>query len=191
MMDRLRVRLDSVLEELGRSAARLMPNPSHWTILGFMFSVAAGFIYSIDMPVVGGVMLLFSGAMDILDGAVARSVARVSRAGAFLDSVMDRASEVAVFAGIAFGGLAEAWIVVLTLALSMLVSYSRARLEGLSSRRPKGLEMGERAERILVLAILSLVGQVRLALLVVLAIAIETFMERAIIYYRSLATTRT
>jgi archaetidylinositol phosphate synthase len=187
VLGKLRARLAPLLSSLGRGAARISPNPSHWTAAGLVLSLFSGVFFALGNQTLGGALLLSSGAMDVVDGAVARAAGRVSRAGAFLDSVVDRAAEAAVFAGVAAGSLARPWLVVLALAFSMMVSYSRARLESLSDERPRGLELGERAERLLVLAVASLAGFTETGVLLVLLLAAETLAERTYLYYRSLA----
>ena len=186
MLNWLRGRISGVQEALGRAASSVMPNPSAWTILGFLLSVFAGLAYWAGPPWAGGLLMLASGFMDVVDGAVARTTGRTSKAGAFLDSTLDRFAEIAAYAGIAAGSRAPQLIVVLALALSLMVSYTRARFESLSGERPRGLEVGERAERLLALGILSALGFLEVGILLVLALALETSVERFVLYERAL-----
>jgi archaetidylinositol phosphate synthase len=107
-------------------------------------------------PVIGGVLLLISGFFDIVDGSVARVTKQASKKGAFLDSTFDKISEVVIFGGIAFGGLASPFWCLIALGLSLLVSYTRARAESLGVEL-KGIGIGERAERMLILAIIGMI----------------------------------
>jgi Phosphatidylglycerophosphate synthase len=125
-----------------------------------------------------------------VDGAVARATSRVSAAGAFTDSSMDRFAEVAVYAGLAAGARAPGWMIALALGLSLTVSYMRARLESLSRERPRGLELGERAERLLALGVLSALGLPLVGVALVLALAIETNVERFYLYVGHLRAAR-
>jgi archaetidylinositol phosphate synthase len=130
--------------------------------------------------------VLASGWFDIVDGAVARVTGRTSKRGAFLDSTLDRVAEVAVFVGILAGGYAQPLYVLLALSLSLLVSYTRAKADSLGVSL-SGVGIGERSERLLVLAIASLVGLVQWGVVVVALIAGYTFLERVLKGTRSLA----
>jgi archaetidylinositol phosphate synthase len=91
-----------------------------------------------------------------VDGSVARVTRRASKKGAFLDSSFDKISEVVIFGGIAFGDLASTFWCLVALGLSLLVSYTRARAESLGVEL-KGIGIGERAERLLILAIIGMI----------------------------------
>ena len=95
------------------------------------------------------------GFFDVLDGAVARATGRTSQRGAFLDSTLDRVSEVVVFLGILVGGYASPFLVLLALSLSLLVSYTRAKGDALGVNLA-GIGVGERSERLVVLIVTSL-----------------------------------
>jgi archaetidylinositol phosphate synthase len=105
---------------------------------------------------------------------------QASKKGAFLDSAFDKIAEVTIFAGIAIGSLASpAWALV-ALGLSLLVSYTRARAESLGVEL-KGIGIGERAERLLIVAIvgmLPLAGSVNWAMIIVSAVAGITLVQR-------------
>ena len=99
---------------------------------------------------------MISGFFDIVDGSVARLTKQTSKKGAFLDSLFDKISEVVIFGGIALGGLASPFWCLVALGLSLLVSYTRARAESLGVEL-KGIGIGERAERMLILAIIGMI----------------------------------
>jgi archaetidylinositol phosphate synthase len=149
--------------------------------MGTLLAVVSGFLYSppFVQPLFGGVFLLASGFFDVVDGSVARVTKKVSRAGAFLDSTLDRLAEIAVFIGIFLGNYAAgfAWLVLLTLAFSLMVSYERARAESLGAVL-SGVGVGERAERLLILAVLSLFGFVFFGVVVVFILATITLIQR-------------
>jgi len=96
-----------------------------------------------------------------------------------LDSSLDRLAEAAIFTGIMLGGHAPPYLVLLALSFSLLVSYSRARGESLGVRM-SGVGVGERAERIIVLAALTIFGFVHLGVIVVLILALITYLQRFI-----------
>ncbi len=182
MLDRLRARLESNLQSVGKWFARLESSPTAWTIVGLLISVLAAAAYSSSGfrgELLGGVFVLVAGWFDIVDGAVARVTGRTSRRGAFLDSTLDRVAEVAVFAGILVGGYSPPILVLLALSFSLLVSYTRAKGDALGVAL-SGVGIGERSERLLILAILSMVGLAYWGVLLVLIVALYTFLERTI-----------
>jgi len=182
MLDRLRARLESNLQSVGRWFAHLEPTPTAWTMVGLLISVLAAAAYSSSGfrgELIGGVLVLVSGWFDIVDGAVARVTGRTSKRGAFLDSTLDRVAEVAVFAGILVGGYSPPVIVLLALSFSLLVSYTRAKGDALGVAL-SGVGIGERSERLLILAILSMVGLAYWGILLVLIVALYTFLERTV-----------
>ncbi|MDW7709102.1 MAG: CDP-alcohol phosphatidyltransferase family protein [Deferrisomatales bacterium] len=129
--------------------------PDHLTAVGLVLSALAGLL-ALGAPPAAAVALLAAGLLDGLDGSLARATGRASRAGAFLDSTLDRYGEFLVLLGV-WGWLARlgwgGWGGLLALAAlqgALMVSYTRARAEGLGH----GLRGGvfERPERLLVLA---------------------------------------
>jgi len=166
LLNKLRHSLQPAMTKLGTSFASTGLSANFWTGVGLTISIAAGiayaspaFITGVDLylaAVIGGVLLLISGFFDIVDGSVARVTKQASKKGAFLDSTFDKISEVVIFAGIAFGGLADPFLCLLALGISILVSYTRARAESLGVEL-KGIGIGERAERMLLLAIIGMI----------------------------------
>ncbi|WP_456384676.1 CDP-alcohol phosphatidyltransferase family protein [Desulfolithobacter sp.] len=131
--------------------------PDQLTVTGLLLSGVAGLIF-IWHPGLGAAMLLAGGLFDSLDGLVARARGSASKAGAFLDSVLDRYGELLVLAGIwGYMYRTDQPVVLATLAIlftlagSLLVSYTRARGEGLGVSCTSGLF--QRPERILLLAL--------------------------------------
>lgn len=188
MLDKLRGRIGDASLRLGRAMARAMPSPTAWTATGLVFSLLAAFLFSRGHPVdsfAAGLMVLVSGFFDVVDGAVARATGSVSRRGAFLDSTMDRVGETSIYLGILLGNSTTPAIVLLALAASLLVSYTRAKADALSVDLA-GVGIGERSERLIVLAVAGLLDLVPLGVVVVAALAIVTFGERVIRVTRSL-----
>ena len=114
---------------------------------------------------------------DRLDGAVARATKTASRKGSFIDSTLDRIAEIFIFSGIILGQYAEPIIVLLSLAASITVSYTRAKAESLQVEL-KGIGMGERSERLLILIILSFVSLIREAMIIIIIISFITIIQR-------------
>lgn len=173
-------------------AARLLPwtgvTPNALTVTGFLVSVAAGVLIARGWFLAGGLVVLFAGAFDLMDGPVARATGKVSRFGGFLDSALDRLSEAAVLAGILAyyvynGGTWEPLLAYGCFVGSVMVSYLRARAEGLGVKCEVGLFT--RAERVIVMSIGLVAGQwVGLAIPVMLgiitALAFLTVLQRLV-----------
>ena len=188
MLDKLRNRLGASLLSLGRVAADVGLSPTAWTFVGLWVSILAAVAFwssGYRGMLLGGLLILLSGFFDIVDGAVAKATGKVSKRGAFLDSTLDRVSEVAVYVGILLGALASPLAVLLALSFSLLVSYTRARGDALGASLA-GVGIGERSERLIVLAVSSVVGYTQYGVLVVAVIAAFTFLQRTYTASRSL-----
>jgi archaetidylinositol phosphate synthase len=125
-------------------------------------------------------MLLITGFFYIVDGCVARDLKKTTTRGAFLDSNFDKISEALIFIGIAIGGLANPILAMIALATSILVSYLRARAESLGIEL-KGIGIGERAERLLVLAICGLIPiseSIQWGVVIIIIISAISFVQR-------------
>ncbi len=163
LLNRIREKIEPAMNSLGLKFASTGLSSNFWTSLGFAISAASAAAYAAAgiglefAALYGGLLLLASGFFDIVDGSVARATKQVSRRGAFLDSTLDKVAEVIIFLGIAYGGLADPTLVVVALALSLLVSYARARAESLGIEL-KGVGIGERAERLIIIAAFSIGG---------------------------------
>lgn len=188
MLNRLRGALEPRLRSLGAAFASTGLPPTFWTCVGLALALAAAASYGLGgawpyAALAGGALVLASGFFDMVDGQVARATGRTSRRGAFLDSAFDKVAEVAIFGGILAGGLADARLVFLAAALSLLVSYSRSRAESLGVDLG-GTGIGERAERLLVLAVVGMAGFVEAAVAAVAVLAAITFVHRVAATYR-------
>jgi archaetidylinositol phosphate synthase len=188
VLDKLRGSLGNVLASMGRAASKVAPSPTAWTIVGLLFAFLAFLFYSGRHPFLGGLLLAVSGFFDVLDGAVARATGRTSRRGAFLDSTLDRVSEVVVFLGILVGNFTSPFLVFVALSLSLLVSYTRAKGDALGVNL-SGIGVGERSERLIVLIASSLLGIVGIGVLIVALLALITFVQRTVAVTRALGRT--
>ncbi len=162
-LDALRAPTYRVLGPVMRWMVRHHVHPNLLTTLGFLSVVGAGFLYHVDHVRWAGALVLLGGVWDIFDGQVARLGGTASKFGAFYDSTLDRISEIVVFLGLLslynrYGKeLADVWMVyaiVLAMAGSLMVSYTRARAEGLGLECKVGLM--QRPERIVLLGLGSL-----------------------------------
>jgi len=189
VLDRLRGRLQGSLQRIGSVFSRAGVSPTAWTVFGLALALLAGASYSLSgyrYEALGGLLILVAGFFDIVDGAVARVTGKTSKRGAFLDSTLDRVAEVALFAGILLGGYSTPILVLAGLSGSMLVSYTRAKGDALGVAL-SGVGIGERSERLLVLAAASLLGLLWWGVILVIVIAWFTFLDRSARAARSLS----
>ena len=188
MLNNLRNSLQPHLEKLGNSFASTGISPTGWSVIGLVFAFGSAFFYGWNMEfslIIGGIVLLAAGFFDIVDGQVARATKKITKTGGFLDSVFDKIAEVAIFFGILVGGFAEPYLVFLAISLSLLVSYTRSKAESLGIKL-QGIGIGERAERLLVIAIVGIIGFMEYAVIIVIIIAGITFVQRIIIAVKEL-----
>jgi CDP-diacylglycerol--glycerol-3-phosphate 3-phosphatidyltransferase len=133
---------------------RLGISPNGLTLFGVVIAGSAAYLASIGQFWGAGAILLFSSVFDLFDGALARATDRVSPFGALLDSSIDRVSETIVFLGLLVYYLADeddtgVILVFVALASSLMVSYVRARSEGLGIENRVGIMT--RTERVILL----------------------------------------
>jgi len=128
-------------------------HPTLLTLAQLGMSVLAGVAYAAGCVFLGGWLVLGCGVLDLLDGSLARRTARATPRGAFLDSVIDRYAEFFTFCGLGsfFAGSWMLWVVVFGFLGSIMVSYTRARAEGLGIECRGGLM--QRAERYVLLGV--------------------------------------
>jgi CDP-diacylglycerol--glycerol-3-phosphate 3-phosphatidyltransferase len=164
---------NSVTPPLARLLAMTPLTPDVLTWLGFFISVGAAVLVAFDHFLAAGAVVLAAGLFDLLDGALARLTNRVSRFGGILDSTLDRLSEAAVLLAllvVSARGQHVGWSVLIgvTLVGSFMVSYIRARMEGLGIQCKAGIFT--RPERVVVLALGLMLNQYSYALLSALGI---------------------
>lgn len=157
--------MKQAIQDAGRAAvepiARAMVvagiTPNALTVFGLFMSAVAGALIGLGFFVAGGIVLVVGSVCDMLDGAVARLTGTSSRFGAFLDSSLDRMAELVVFGGILWyyveveSSALYALLALLAAGGSFLVSYTRARAEGLGIECKVGIM--ERPERLVLILI--------------------------------------
>ena len=183
MLNNLRETLRPTLEKIGKGFASTGLSPNFWTSVGLGFALLSAVVYGLGIEfglIIGGVLLLISGFFDMVDGQVARVTGKTSKKGSYLDSMFDKIAEVAIFLGILVGGYAEPYLVLLAITLSLLVSYARAKSDAINVKL-QGVGIGERAERLLVIAIIGIIGYMEPAVLIVVVIAAITLIQRMIV----------
>ncbi|MCE9652989.1 MAG: CDP-alcohol phosphatidyltransferase family protein [Nitrosarchaeum sp.] len=183
MLNNLRGALQPALEKIGKVFASTGLSPNFWTAVGFVFALSSAVVYGLHIEfglIIGGILLLVSGFFDMVDGQVARVTGKTSLKGSYLDSMFDKIAEVAIFLGLLIGGYAEPYLVLLAITLSLLVSYARAKSDALNIKL-QGVGIGERAERLLVIAIIGIIGFIQPAVIIVVVIAGITLIQRMIV----------
>jgi CDP-diacylglycerol--glycerol-3-phosphate 3-phosphatidyltransferase len=161
--------------------------PNALTFINLALNIVAAYVIATEHFIIGGVLVLVSGLFDLLDGALARFTKQTTKFGAILDSTVDRISEAAILCGLLIwyipqGASSEIVLIFAVLIGSFLVSYIRARAEGLSWQCQVGLFT--RAERVIVLAIGLLINQIFIALCILVVFVFITVVQRLVYLWK-------
>src|SRR3989442_1198092 len=161
MLGRYRERIRAWTDPVGRGLFRLRLRPNHLTVIGLGVSFLAASAFSAGRTRAAGLLLIVAGLCDFFDGALARVSGQVTPFGAFLDSVIDRYSDLLVLLGIVvlFARMPHtrgAIVAMAGLIGSMMVSYTKARAESIGVRCTVGRM--ERPERMICLIAGALLG---------------------------------
>jgi CDP-diacylglycerol--glycerol-3-phosphate 3-phosphatidyltransferase len=156
MLDgRWRANVERSLEPVGKALQRAGINADVLTVIGLGFAVGTAFLIASGHLVLAVFGVIATGVPDILDGTVARHAGRAGPRGAFLDSVFDRMADAVLFGGVAWFLAGEGTYLPMlafsAMALSMLISYERAKAESLGFSARGGIM--ERAERLVLLSV--------------------------------------
>jgi len=163
------------------SIARQIPfSPNTLSLTGFFITFLAALIIPYNIKL-GGVLIMAGGFFDMLDGIVARVQGKTSKFGAFLDSVLDRYSDALLFLSIAWyfalrDNYTGAFLSLGTLVGAFLISYARARAEGIGESCHTGIM--ERPERILLLIFATLTGWILQILWIMIFLTHITVIQR-------------
>ena len=179
--DIIGLRLDPYLHAVYRKLFGNRGNPNLLTLLGFFATLAASALILMDLWIATGIAIILSGLFDIFDGAVARQLGKVTTFGGFLDSVLDRYSDLLFLFALLLYYLRqeESGRVILVSVASIgtaLVPYTRARAEAAGVSCNVGLL--ERAERIVLIAAGALFHQMELVIWVLAIFSHITVLQR-------------
>jgi len=149
--------LDS-LNQVAYLFVNLKIGPNALSFMALISGIGAGVLFFLKHPFWAGIMILISGLFDILDGKVAVNTNQKSLFGAIFDSALDRYSEFFIYLGLAayFRDHWALWLTFWTILGSSMVSYTRARAEGLGIECKIGIM--QRAERMLLLFLGAMIG---------------------------------
>lgn len=156
MIDQIKASGRRMAESVARLLARTGAHPNHVTIAAMLLNAGVAVVIAMGHVQLGGVLILVVALIDTLDGALARVTQKSTTFGALLDSTLDRYSEGFILLGLlvhlgAGGnslGVALCFVVLLG---SLMVSYTRARAEGLGMKCEVGI--APRPERVAILSI--------------------------------------
>jgi archaetidylinositol phosphate synthase len=191
LLNRFREKLVPITTLIGNNFSSLGLSPTFWSMIAFAFAILSSIFFGLSnflseqgivfaSQIFASIMLLISGFFDIVDGSVARVSKRSTSRGAFLDSNFDKISEALIFIGIAIGGLSSPILAMIALSTSILVSYIRARAGSLGIEL-KGVGIGERAERLLILSICGFIpisGSIQWGIIIIIILSSISFIQR-------------
>jgi CDP-diacylglycerol--glycerol-3-phosphate 3-phosphatidyltransferase len=177
-------RLDPYINSVLKNIFGKRGNPNLFTLMGFFATLLACFLILKENWVLAGLAIILSGILDLFDGVVARNLGKVTAFGGFLDSVLDRYSDLFLLLALLIHYLkkGDPGLVVLTSFVSIgtvLIPYVRARAE--ASNVPCNVGLMERAERIILLSAGVLFGLMEPALWILAVLTHFTVLHR--IYY--------
>jgi len=194
MLTKLKQRAQLRLISVAASIHSLGLTPNHVSILGIAFAVLSALTYwqwKFDpfFLILAPLLMFVSGFFDAMDGAMARLHGEVTKFGGFFDSLLDRYADALIICGIILGGLTEVYWGLAALLGTLLVSYSRARAEA-AGVKMESVGLAERAERLILLALMSLLAFVwfdalNWGILVLAILTNLTVIQRVIYFYRA------
>jgi CDP-diacylglycerol--glycerol-3-phosphate 3-phosphatidyltransferase len=206
-----RSRVKRTFEPFALAMGRLGLTPDALTLIGFAITVVAAVLLGAELWLIGGLVVFFGGVFDMFDGTLARATGQVSPLGAFMDSVFDRWGEAIVYLGLVIGlertGFSlGVYLAAAAMGAAFLVSYTRAKSEGLGFSAGTGMaEVGlmPRELRLVVLTVGLVVAGIlgvgpeatggslvlALALGIIAALATVTVIQR-VLHTRRMATER-
>ncbi|PYN93610.1 MAG: hypothetical protein DMD91_29755 [Candidatus Rokuibacteriota bacterium] len=188
MLSRYRETLRSWTDPVGRALLRLHLRPNHLTLMGLGVSLVAASAFVAGHVRTAGLLVLLAGLFDYFDGSLARAAGLVTPFGGFLDSVIDRYSDIVVLLGIVvlFASLGQrrgAFVAMAGLAGSVMVSYTKARAESIGVDCHVGFM--ERPERMICLIAGSVSDLLEPALWALAVLANLTAIHRIVFTWRA------
>ena len=191
MFPKLHDLVRKLMEYPARGVKAMGFSPNALTMIGLVLTIVPAYFLFIGCEMWGAIWIIISSLFDMLDGAVARITGRDSKFGAFFDSTIDRYSEFIIFMGLLGWQMQhlntpnfrpDVMITLIALVGSFMVSYTRARAEGLGIECKVGL-FG-RPERIVVLVVGLLIHQLFWTLVILAIVTHVTTYQRVLHVYR-------
>ena len=196
MLDqKIRVYWDRGMSPVGRGLGRIGLSANVITVLGVLITLGGAYVVTQGRLLLGAILLTVAALFDVLDGAVAKATGSATRFGALLDSTTDRLGDASIFAAVAWlygvdpdvpdrRSLIVAGLALATMVFAFLVSYVKARAEGLGYEAKVGF--AERAERMIVIILGLALDFVPIAIGILCAASLITFLQR-LLHVRSIA----
>ena len=174
--------LDKIETPIVTFLHKLKISPNLLSVFGLILGIIAAVFIALDDLILAALFLVIGAIADLFDGSLARKFNKETNFGAFLDSVIDRVQELSIFIGATYLLISKEnyeWAIlpVLTLGLSFLVSYSRARGEGLGIQT-KDSGIVTRPERLLIVIIGLITNQFIIAMMIVSLTSLISFIQR-------------
>ena len=195
MLTKIKKKIQIMLISEAKAAHKIGLTPNIVSLIGLSLALFSATAYAVtqNQPLwilSATILLLASGFFDVLDGVLARVYQQTSVFGGFLDSLLDRYADAAVYAGVIIGGLCDPVWGLAALAGSMLVSYSRARAEA-AEIKMESVGVAERAERILILSVASIAAifwlpALNIGIILLAVLSNLTVLQRGLHVYNSL-----
>ncbi len=196
MLTKLKQKVQQLLSSEAEAVHKIGLTPNAVTVIGFILAFSTAAFYALTSPqqpillLVAVILLMLSGFCDTLDGILARTYQQASAFGGFLDSLLDRYADALVLGGIIISGACNLIAGLAALASSLMVSYSRARAEAIGIKM-ETVGLAERPERIIILAIASLVAifwfpALNIGIIIIAILATLTVLQRGLHVYKSL-----
>lgn len=187
LSERLRAWTQGIRVSIAHVLGRLGFSPNALTILGYLLSLPVMYVLATGNLRIGGVLVALVSSFDALDGALARETGQSTTFGAFLDSVLDRYSEATILFGLLLwylrnGAQLDAALIFATMVGSLLVSYTRARAEGIGVDCEVGLLT--RVERAILTIAALILGLTAPALWILAIGTMLTAIHRMVYTYR-------
>jgi archaetidylinositol phosphate synthase len=159
LLTKFKQTVQSKLTSVAKALHDIGLSPNHVSILGIILAVLSALTYwqwTLDpiLLLLAPLLMLASGLLDALDGALARQYGEATTFGGFFDSLLDRYADAVILCGIILSGLTEVAWGLAALIGSLLVSYARSRAEA-AGIKMETVGLAERAERIVLLALAS------------------------------------
>ena len=182
-----------VLDPVAGFLLKIGLTPNAVTILGLVITVGGAVLAGMGKFTLAVVVLLIGAPLDAVDGAMARKLGSPTRFGGFLDSVLDRYAELSMMGGLLFyymnqGNSLDGLLIFIAAAGSVMVSYTRARAEGLGFNGKGGL-LG-RIERMILMILFLLIRRPMIAILIIAVLANFTAIQRVLLVHKQAVDTK-
>jgi CDP-diacylglycerol--glycerol-3-phosphate 3-phosphatidyltransferase len=176
-----------IMEPIARFISRTGLSPNVITVIGFVLMIGVAVVLASGHLFWGGLLIIAAATFDAIDGTLARMMGRTSRFGAFLDSTLDRFSEAIIFLGLFIylngqNQRLELILIYATVVGSLMVSYARARAEGIGVPLKDGLLT--RFERVFILVVGLILNQLTVALWLLAIFSNLTAIQRMYLVWR-------